>query len=247
MKNNFFWIFLSPLAIFAVSEACFVWQKLFFPGLAISIILLFYSIKKMTGGRMFTPDFLWLLFVPAFFLVSSAAYALILPEKILIQIIFFGQLLFIFYFLKNLSGGIKTTFLENISSWGNFLSLFFAFSFLFGIKTFLGLPAVYSSMGFLLIIFLATAETFWANKISGGESLPFIFLIPLILLQLSWTLYFSPLNHDIHGLILTILYYMALGIIRPLLRENLSKKIIKFYLFGGLASIAVLLFTAKWI
>jgi hypothetical protein len=40
---------------------------------------------------------------------------------------------------------------------------------------------------------------------------------------------------------------MAVGIIKPLLRENLSKKIIKFYLFGGLASIAVLLFTAKWI
>jgi hypothetical protein len=201
----------------------------------------------MTREKIFSANFLWLFFIPAFFLTSSAAYVLVLPGKIFIQLIFFAQLLFIFYFLKNLSGKISSVFLENVSYWGNFLSLLFWFSFLFGIKTFISLSVVYSTLGFLLAILLVVCETFWANKIARSETFIFIFLIPLILIQLSWVLYFLPLNHNVLGIILAISYYAIIGITKPLLRSGLSKKMINFYLIGGLASIIMLLATAKWI
>jgi hypothetical protein len=247
MKNHFFLVFLIPPAILIASEASLLWPNFFYTSLIISIILIFLSVKAITREKIFSAKFLWLFFVPAFFLVSSTAYALIFPEKFFVHLIFFIQFLFLFYFLKNLSGKIKDAFLENVSYWGNFLSLFFCFSFLFGIKIFIGLSVVYSTLGFLLAILLVLYETFWANKIARSEALIFLFLIPLILIQLSWALYFLPLNHNVSGMILVIGYYSLVGMTKPLLRGSLSKRMIKFYLIGGLASIIMLLLTAKWI
>jgi hypothetical protein len=247
MKNNLFLIILPPLVVCLFSEIFFFRPNLFYAAIVLSALVIFFTVKSLIKEKIASLRLWNLSWLPLFFVLSADAYSLILLEKSFIQILFAAQFLFLFYYFKNLAGDKKEVFLENVSAWGNFLSLFLFFSFLFGLKSLLDYSILFLAGGFLIVSFLSVSEIFWANKIMQKQEPAYIFIICLILTQAGWCFCFLPLDYNILGLLLAIGHYILIGLIKPFLREGLNSRAIKFYLIGGIMVMAILLATAKWI
>ncbi len=247
MKNDFILIFISPLALLVALETFFFWPAFFVWSILLATIIIASSVKMIAGGRLFSPSFYLGIALPILFSVSLSAYSLLLSKRAIVQVLIISSAIFFFYYLKNINKENNERFIENISSYGGFLVVFAFFSFLYGIRTFLGVPILDLVFGGVCVSAILTAQIFWANRIKLSVSMPYLLITCLIMVQLSWSLYFLPLGHNFLGLILAICYYMTIGIIKPSLRGALSKKTVKLYLICGLSSISALLLAAKWI
>jgi hypothetical protein len=247
MKNDFILIFIAPLAVLGGLELYFFWPNLFYFGISLAVIAILVAVKRITKEKLLSGS-LWLsAALPLSFIISISAYSLILANRMAVQLYIFAAAIFLFYYLKNISREGNERFLENISSYGGFLTSFLFFSFLYGIKTFLGVPILELVAASTFLVAALTAQVFWANRIKISSALPHLLIICLIMTQLSWSLYFLSLAHNFLGLILAICYYIAIGIVKPFLRGALSKKTVKLYLICGLSSITLVLLAAKWI
>ncbi len=140
----------------------------------------------------------------------------------------------------------KNLSLENISSYGNLLTFFFISSVVYDLQSFLDMPvwplAVIIAVAAALIIY----QTVWANGIEKKITIIYVLIGSLILVELAWAISFLPLDFNATGLILTICYYMLIGLVRHHLLDNLKKNIVKLYLALGFGSILLILLTTRW-
>lgn len=247
MGNNFIFIFLAPLLILSFFEIFFFKPSFFYWALAMVNLTIVISLKKIGGRKIFSWEFWKSFILPFIFINSLAAYSLILSTKAIAHILFSADAIFIFYYLKNIGRENNERFLENISSYGGFLTVFFSLSFLYGLKSFLGIPVLFLITASIIVILLAVYEVLWANRIPLKFGGVYLFLVSLLLIQLTWVLYFLPLSYNFLGLIMAICYYIIIGIIKPFLRGALTKKTVKLYLICGLAGITAVLLSAKWL
>ena len=247
MKNDFIFIFLAPSTTLLLLEILSFKPNLFFWILASLSLALVFFLKKIDGHSLFSLKFWLNLILPLLFVLSIAGYSLILPSRMAAQTIFIVAAIFVFYYFKNINRENNGPFLENISSYGGFLILFFSFSLFYGLKSFLGAPMLHPIAASMILTALVVTEVFWMNRISFRSAAPYIILICLIILQLSWSLYFLSLGHNFLGLILAISYYIAIGVVKPFLRGALTRKTIKLYLICGFGAILAVLLSTKWL
>lgn len=247
MGNNFIFIFLAPLLILGFFETYSFRPDFFYWALPLANLTMLISLKMITGRKVFSLEFWRSFILPFIFTNSLAFYSLILTLKPFVHILFAANSFFIFYYLKNIGRENNERFLENISSYGGFLTIFFSLSFFYGLKAFLGASILFLVIISVFVILLAVYEVFWANRITLKSGGVYLFLVSLLLIQLTWALYFLPLSFNFLGLILAICYYMAIGIIKPFLRGALTKKTVKLYLICGLAGMTAVLLSAKWL
>jgi hypothetical protein len=244
---TYLFIFLIPLVNFFIFEAFFLRPKLFYAALIVSSFLFLLAVKKITGKKTKDKEFWNFSILPILFSGSVAAYSLLITNHFFVHLLFLLNFAFSFYYLKNIYQGKQGEFLENISSYGNFLIVFFSFSVIYGLKTFLNVPVWILISVAAVVMILIISQIFWANKVTSRSNTIFIFIACLILTQLAWVLYFLPFNYNALGLILAICYYVLIGMIKLCLSEKLTARNIKLYLISGLSGIFLILLTAKWI
>jgi hypothetical protein len=244
---TYLFIFLTPLLNFFLFEAFFFRPKLFYIALIVSSLLIMLAVRKITGKKINQRDFWNFSILPLLFSGVIAAYSLIITNHPFIHLLFILNLLSSLYYLKNIYQGERSEFLENFSSYGNFLIAFFSFSAIYGLKTFLNVPIWILIIAAAAVIILIIYQIFWANGVAVKANIFFIFIACLILTQLAWALYFLPFSYNVLGLILAICYYMQIGLIKLCLSQKLTIRNIKLYLISGLSGIFLILLTAKWI
>jgi hypothetical protein len=243
---TYLFIYLTPFVDLAILEAFFFKPSLFYYALFFSNLLLLAAVAVITGKKIISRDFWSFTIFPLLFSSAVAVYSLLLTNHYLIQFLFALDFFIILYYLKNIYRGEQKEFLENISSYGNFLAIFFIFSALYGLRAFLNTPVWILILSAAAVIILIIYQIFWAVKLLSARSLVYIFLACLIIIQLSWALYFLPFNHNTLGLILAICYYMIIGLLKSSLGGKLTARVLKLYLFSGFSGITLLLLTAKW-
>jgi len=244
---------LVPLIIFCLFEAFLLKPKIIYLSVVISLSLIlfvsrqFFSSGSLKRGRWSISIF------PALAIISFAAYSTIIPSRLVMNLLFILLLAILYIYLRTLYYYLiqpelyaKGLSIEIISSYGNFVNYFLASSYLFGLASFLDFPIWPLMIIILFISFFAIFEELWAKDINPGESLVFIIIGALILLEIGWSISFLPINYNIAGLILAICYYMAVGLLKYYILNKLDKKIIRFYLTLGFFSIFVLLLTSRW-
>jgi hypothetical protein len=244
---TYLFIFLTPLINFLLFEAFLFQPRFFFVSLAVSSLLLCLASWRITGKKIKEKDFWIFPILPILFSTSLAAYSLLLTNTIVTHLLFVLNLLFSFYYLKNIYRGERGEFLENISSYGNFLTVFFSFSTFYGLKVFLNTPVWILILAVAATIIVIISQIFWANKVKDKADMVYIFIACLILTQLAWVLYFLPFSYNALGLILAICYYIIIGLIKLALSQKLTARNLKLYLVSGLSGIFLILLTAKWI
>lgn len=136
--------------------------------------------------------------------------------------------------------------LESLSLYVSILAALFFSIACFGSLILLQIPTYWIALAMLVFFFLLTYQYFWINKYSWSKSWLFILVIVLLIVELFAVTAYLPTGYYVNSLILTVVYYLTLGISKQSLSENLSKKKISgFLIVGGLCLLLVLI-SARW-
>lgn len=243
---TYFFIYLTPLVNTLLFEAFFFRASFFYIALASSNVLMFLAIAVVTRKKINSAEFWNFLILPFIFSNFLAVYSLLIVNQYIIQFLFALNFFFTVFYLKNIYKGKMGGWLENISSYGNFLAIFFSFSAIYGLKAFLNTQLWILVLAATVVTILIVHQTFWACKIRFQSGFAHILISCLIIIQIAWALYFLPFNYNTLGLILAICYYMLIGLTKASFAEKLTSRNLKLYLVFGLGSILIILLTAKW-
>jgi hypothetical protein len=242
----YFLIFLTPFLNFILLEAFAFKASLFFISLTLINIFYLVAVRIITGKKMSTRDFWNFSIFPILFSSSLAIYSLLVVNHTIIHFLFVLNFIFGYFYLKNIYRGKQDDFLENISSYGNLLTVFFLFSIIFGLGSFLGWPIWILILCVAGAIILVIYQILWANKVKAENILAYVFLSGLILAQICWAIYFLPFNFNTLGLVAAVCYYLLIGFIKLSLANKLTNRSIKLYLASGFIFLLLILLTTKW-
>lgn len=246
-------ITIVPALVFVSLEIFLIKPSLIYYLLFLINISIFFAIYLFSKDG--TKNEIWwdYIILPILFINSIFFYSILFVKSFLLHLIFVIASLFIYFYLKNIyyyirkSSIYKANTLQNISSYGNFLIMFFAFSSLFGFRSFLNISVILLVSLATPLIFLVIYQVMWANDIKLKQSFIYIMINTLILIELFWAASFLPLSYNSTGLILAICYYILIGITRFNFKGKEGEKKIKFYLIFGLLSILAILLSSNWI
>jgi hypothetical protein len=215
-------------------------------------LLIFFTVSQFTKASAVSKSWHYFLILPALFLTGLGVYSILFASKFIVQILFVLNFIFLYFYLRSVyyyliqPAMYKDLTLENISSYGNFLTFFFISSVIYGLQSFLNIPIWPLMVIMVFVAALIVYQVLWANKIEIKSSLVYIFISSLVLVEIAWSISFLPLNFNVAGLILAICYYMLMGLVRHHLLENLDKRTVQLYLFSGFGSILIVLLTSRW-
>jgi hypothetical protein len=252
MKYNCFLPLLISLAVIILSEIFFFWPQMIYVILVLAVLLFLFTLRQFKQASLKKEKWWNFLILPSCFYVGLIVFSSLIPNKLLVQLLFIFNTVFLYFYFRSLYYYlIKPDFyhdhsLENFSSYGNFLAFYFIASAIYGLQAFLNIPVWLLALVILVVVGLIVYQIIWINKINIHVGLFYILLACLILVELAWSVTFLPLSFYILGLILSICYYMSIGLIRFYLLNRLDKKIIKLYLIFGFSSIFMVLLTARW-
>jgi len=253
MKYDRILILLTPLAVLVLFELYFFYQKIFYYSILLAIILILFTVRRISKNSEIDKSWWNFSILPACFLFSLSIYSSLLTNNLYIQLLFFVNMVFIYFYLKSIYYYLirpefyKAQTIENLSSYGNFLVIFFFSSASYGLQSFLNIATALLIFFILLLLALVVYQVMWANKIDINLGFIFILLLCLILVEIAWSISFLPLNYNVLGMVLAICYYILIGLTRFYLKGKLDGKIVKLYLFSGFISIFILLLTSSWI
>ncbi len=244
---------IIPLLTLILFEVFFFNPKMIYVVLALVNLLIFFAVWQFSRASDTGKDWWNFLILPSMMFTAVAVYTILLSNKFVIQLLFILNIILLYFYLRYVyyylarPTAYEPFSIENISSYGNFLTFFLIATTIYGMQAFLSVQT-----WLLMIIMLAASglivyQVMWANKIDLGKGLIYILISCLIILELSWSISFLPLNHHIAGLIIAICYYMLIGLVRHFLLDKLDKKIIRLYLGFGLTSLFIVLITARWL
>lgn len=243
---------LISFLIFLLFEIFFFYPKNIYISLVLSNLLIFFTVSRFIKAAA-VRESLWIfLILPVFFLTGLAFYSALISNMLIVQILFIFNSVFIYFYLRSIYYYLirpplrESITLGNISSYGNFFVFFFVSSVIYGLQSFLNISIWPMMIVLVFVSGLTVYEVFWANKIEIKQFFVYLLVSSLVLVELAWSIFFSPLNFNVAGLILAICYYMLIGLIRHHLLGSLGAKIVKLYLFSGFGSIVILLLTSRW-
>jgi len=243
---------LIPLIVFVLFEIFFCYPKMIFVIFILINLTIFFALWQLAKASNINKQWWNFLILPALMSSMVIAYSIFLNNKILIQILFIIDIILLYFYLRYVYYYLiypqfyEIFSIENISSYGNWLTFFLMVATVYGLQSFLNLPIWLSEIFMLIVIILIVYQTIWANKIDLKKGLPYILICCLILVELSWSISFLPFNYNIAGLILAIGYYILIGLVKDHLLDKLDKRALKIYLSIGLASLFLILLTARW-
>jgi hypothetical protein len=243
---------LVPVLTYIFSEIINFWPKAIYVVLASAIVLFSFAsaaLIKRSGNK----NKWWNIFIlPMYFYVGVMLFVTIIPSKFIVQLLFLLNLFFQYFYFRTVYNYLikiedyQNYSLENISSYGNFLGIYFMSSAIYGLQSFLNTPVWLVMLAMLLVVGLAIYQVFWTNGIGFNDGFFYILILCLVLIEIAWTATFLPSSFYILGLLFSICYYMLIGLTRFYLLEKLDKRIVKLYLIYGFSSILLVLLTARW-
>lgn len=252
MKKAYILVFLTPIFVFLILESALAEPRFFWYLSAAAIILASGSISLFAKvGRSTSKQWNFHI-LPISFLGSLVLYSSLIPSKAFIHVLFIIAAAFLWNYLKisyNLLALSRTKqryMLENISSYGNLLTFFLISASLYALKPFLGVSIWILAACLLAAVLVVLYQNMWVYGFAPKKRLIFIPLITLLIMEMAVAVYFLPFNHNAIGLILTICYYIFIGLSRIFIRKTINRRNVKLYLVFGFLSIIIVLFTSKW-
>ena len=151
----------------------------------------------------------------------------------------------IFQFLYN-KNSYQVYSLENVSNYLNIISFFIFISAFFSLYIFFNYPVYFLMILTFILSWLIITQTLWVNKVDLKKGRLFVLIVAFLTTELFWTVHYLPTSFFVNGLILTIIYYLAINIgLTCLLEKTVEKRIFRT-LVVGLSMLILLLVFAQW-
>ena len=220
--------------------------------LGLAVVLLFLTIFDFTK-KTFNRRFFNFLITPLIFSISVFGSLLFVFVDLYYHLIVLGSGIFIYLFLEQILNYFyfavryQPYTLEYFSFYWNMLAVMAFSSCLFGFYILYQFNVYLLAGIYLALIFLVTKEIFWVNKIEWNKYALFCVAIPLIMFELFVVFSYLPSSYYVNAIILTVIYYVLIGLSKLFLQEKLNSKNLLSHLIVGGVSMLVVLFTAQWI
>jgi len=253
MKYNRLLPVFVPLAVWGLLQLFSFKPALIYISLVLQVALLFFTFLQFCRESKSSKDWWNFLILPALFTIAVTAYATLGKNRLFVQALFFLDLAvlylylrFSFYYLIR-PASYKVSAIENLSSFGSFLTFFLSAAAIYAFQSFISAPVGLLALFVMMISGLMIYQIIWVNNLKAKENLIHILVGCLVLVELAWTISFLPINYNIAGLTLAVFYYIFIGLTKHSLAGALDRTKVKQYLGFGLLSILLILLTAKWL
>lgn len=253
MRYNRLLPIIVSLLIFVNSEIFFYFPKTIYVIAVLNTLIYFFVIQQFVRASKRKENWINFLILPVLFLIGLIFFSSMVSNKWFVQLLFvinagFAYLYFrtVYCFLIDIKN-YQADGLENISSYGNFLSFYFIASAIYGLQVFLNINIWILMIVLLLAILMIVYQVFWVNRIDVNARFFYMLIIGLALVEMAWAASFMTLSFYILGLVLAVCYYMIIGLTRFYLLNTLSRSIVRSYLIFGFSSILLVLLTSNWI
>ena len=179
-------ILIIPFLLLIVEEAIFFLPRGLYFFLFVINFLIIFSIYKIAKNNL-SSDWRNFIVFPFIFFNSLILYCLTIPSKYFLQALFIFSVLYLRYYLNSIyyflhKPALYRSFsIENISSYGNFIAVYFTSSALFGIQSFLNWPTWLIILIFIVFFTIVIYQVLWANKIPPARGFAHIFIAGLLL------------------------------------------------------------------
>lgn len=220
--------------------------------IGITLLILFFLLAKLAGWFFRTADF-WSFFALPFCLAFSSLALLLFVEgswmKILIIVLstfllwLFAENIFSFLYL---AGSYQVNALEYLSLVLGVISVFFITTALFALRLFFGFPLWLIVPFYSVMVFIIFASVLWICKVEKVRLLPNTFGAVLLLAELFFCLTFLPGGFFPNAALLTLFFYLFLGIVRANLLNRLNRAVLKHYLLAVCLITVTVIITARW-
>jgi hypothetical protein len=244
---------LVPCLVFLFSEAGALWPRLFFVFTVLSFLAFLFTARQFSRTGPTRERATLYLILPTLFTFGALGFAVLLRNRGAVHLLYAAIAVFLYLYFRSLFMRTTSTVaaltysLDNLSSYGTVIAVFFAGAGAYGLQSFLAMP-VWPLMLVLLVVFgLSVTQIFWANGLALSAGLFWVPLTALILIELAWSLSFLSLSYYVLGAIIAIMYYMLVGLVRFYVLGRLTGGLARLYLGFGFLSIAAVLLTARWI
>lgn len=214
--------------------------------LLISIFLIFYKKYSIKSGLNFlvTPV---LLFTGTILFLAFLENLLLKHLILLILSFILGSLLHNIFVFINQTQKYQAYSLENLIDYTTLIIAFLFFSSFYVLLTFLNIPVWKLCLLVFALSILMYHQLLWVNKISMRRGWIYIFISTLIISEMFWTLSFLPTSYFINALVLTLIYYVIVGIGKLHLLDHLEFKTARKYIVIAIIGLVLTLSTAKWL
>lgn len=134
----------------------------------------------------------------------------------------------------------------NIATYMGLVAYFLFAASLSWLMLFFGLPLWLAATVLGGLAALLAYQSLWALQTVEPQGLPYLFVLPLLSVELFWAVSFLPTSIYVNALILSGGYYVASGLMRNQLLGILDRRVGRRYLLIISVCLVIALVTAKW-
>jgi len=252
IKNNYLYLILVPFLLWVLDEIFIFKPDFFFVALGLGLLIITFGVRRLIKKQSLK---FWPIFIlpPSLFYLSFSFYSAMIVGQFWIQVIFLLNAWFIFFYLQNIyyyfSFGApeREVKLRRLLTSGSFLSTFVIASSLYALPIFLSWPFFILLLIFTLISFGLFGQFLALEKNISAEQKIFWGVKVLILAESAGALFLLPLNYNILGLLLAIIFYLLILFDDWRAAGRLYYKNLKWPLIIGSLVIILILLSARWL
>lgn len=252
MKNKRFIPLIAPLIVLLLGEASLIYPKLFFVSIALSLATLFFATMLLgkDNEEKYWPFFSALAII---IFLSISSYTALISSALIIQILLFSIFVLNFYYFRTLYYYLvkkeynRNEQLSSFIVFSGFVSVFAAYSTVYLLPFFISVNPgllVLAPLVFVLFLFLQGA---YFNRQASKNNFSIFLVTTLVLAQISWIVSYLPLNPQVLGFVIALVYYFLSLSARLSIKGKLSRKSLKWPLILVSSSVLILFLTARWL
>ncbi len=252
MKKNSFYLVFAPILLWLLNELYILEPSLFFVSLSFSLLIIAFFVRLIVkkNSKRFWPLFV---LTPALFYFSLSFYSAIIVGQFWIQLIFLINAWFVYSYLKNIyyyfSFGApeREIKLRRLLTGGSFLSVFAIAATLYGLPIFLNWSFVVLLMIFVLFALALFSQFLVFSKDIDNPQLLFLGIDVLVLAEFAGVFFLFPLNYNILGFLVAIIFYLLLLFNNWRLEERLVFKHLRWPIAVAGFIFIIMFLSARWL
>lgn len=206
--------------------------------------LLHWQVRTFQFWHFFGTPLLYLLSVfGMIFLFEKPLASISLSIVSVFLLVLFAEYIFQF---THLPSQYQPYSIEYLTLLLNVLTIFFLSSFAYGIHLLVQAPLFFLSSFFFLLSLFILYGTLWVSKADEKRSKPYAFAGSILTTEFFVAVAFLPSGLYTNAALITLFFYLFLGLTRAQVHHKLSGSVVKRYVSVAMILLIMILFSTDW-
>ncbi len=221
--------------------------------LPVMLAICFFFCARLGDYRWRDKAFWGLMATPALFL-SGAVALFVLADAGSVRMVIMLATTFLSYFYAehlfhfvHLPAVYQAYGLQNTGGVMSILTVFYFAASLYALGSFVRIPLVILAAMLFVLLLVSASSALWIAKVPRERALTYALAAAVLFTELYAAVSYLPIAFMTGGALVSVLYYMYMGLSRAHVQAKLGRKVVRRYVGVGSIMLLALLLTAKWI